>query len=207
MIELIDIEGVGNKTLELLGKLGIDSVNDLLHYYPFRYDILKRSDITNLSDNEKIIIDGVVEGQPTTIYLSNKLKKIIFRINAKVAILNVTIYNKTYLYQELKCGKERTIIGKYDKVKNTVVASDVRFDRLPPSPKIEPILGLYGEKDITVNKLASISCLTQSTVDSLVNGKSKNPKLLTIVRICDGLGITLSEFFDDEVFINIDRED
>jgi len=72
------------------------------------------------------------------------------------------------------------------------------------SEKINKILI---EKDITVNKLASISCLTQSTVDSLVNGKSKNPKVLTIVRICDGLGITLKEFFDDEVFINVDRED
>lgn len=72
------------------------------------------------------------------------------------------------------------------------------------SEKINKILI---EKDITVNKLASISCLTQSTVDSLVNGKSKNPKILTIVRICDGLGITLSEFFDDDLFINIDRED
>lgn len=39
------------------------------------------------------------------------------------------------------------------------------------------------------------------------NGKSKNPKILTIVRICDGLEITLSDFFDDELFINVDRED
>lgn len=71
----------------------------------------------------------------------------------------------------------------------------------------EKITKILREKDITINKLASISCLTQSTVDSLVNGKSKNPKLLTIIRICDGLGITLSEFFDDKLFINIDRED
>ncbi|MBQ3021296.1 MAG: helix-turn-helix transcriptional regulator [Bacilli bacterium] len=63
------------------------------------------------------------------------------------------------------------------------------------------------KKDISVNKLANMCCLTQSTVDSLVNGKSKNPKLLTIVRICDGLNITLKEFFDDEIFKNIDRED
>ena len=63
------------------------------------------------------------------------------------------------------------------------------------------------EKDISLNKLASISCLTQSTVDSLINGKSQNPKLLTIVRICDGLGITLKEFFDDKLFDDIDRED
>ena len=63
------------------------------------------------------------------------------------------------------------------------------------------------ERDLSVNKLASISCLTQSTVDSLVNGKSKNPKLLTIVRICDGLNIKLCEFFEDDLFNEIDRED
>ena len=139
MKELIDIEGVGTKTIELLNKLGINTIDDLLHYYPYRYDILKRSDITNLNEGDKIIIDGIVEGQPTTIFLSSKLKKIIFRINTKTTILNVTIYNKTYLYQELKCGKEVTIIGKYDKIKNTVVASDIRFDKLPMTPKIEPI--------------------------------------------------------------------
>lgn len=139
MKELIDIEGVGTKTIELLNKLGINTIDDLLHYYPYRYDILKRSDITNLNDGDKIIIDGIVEGQPTTIFLSSKLKKIIFRINTKITILNVTIYNKTYLYQELKCGKEVTIIGKYNKTKNTVVASDIRFDKLPMTPKIEPI--------------------------------------------------------------------
>ena len=63
------------------------------------------------------------------------------------------------------------------------------------------------ERGLSVNKLASISCLTQSTVDSLVNGKSKNPKLLTIVRICDGLNIKLCEFFNDDLFNEIDRED
>lgn len=71
----------------------------------------------------------------------------------------------------------------------------------------EKINKIIIEKNITINKLANISCLTQSTVDSLVNGKSKNPKLLTIVRICDGLGITLEEFFNDSLFLKIDRED
>ena len=71
----------------------------------------------------------------------------------------------------------------------------------------QKILNIIKEKDITINKLATICCLTQSTVDSLLNGKSKNPKLLTIVRICDGLNITLKDLFDDEIFKNLDRED
>ena len=66
---------------------------------------------------------------------------------------------------------------------------------------------ICSEKNISMNKLASMSCLTQSTVQHLADGRSKNPKILTIVRICDGLGISLKEFFDDEIFNNIDRED
>ena len=71
----------------------------------------------------------------------------------------------------------------------------------------QKILNIIKEKDITINKLAQICCLTQITVDSLINKRSKNPKILTIVRICDGLNLTLEEFFDDELFKNIDRED
>ena len=71
----------------------------------------------------------------------------------------------------------------------------------------EKLTKIMIERNLSVNKLASISCLTQSTVDSLVNGKSKNPKLLTIVRICDGLNIKLSDFFEDKLFDKIDRED
>ena len=63
------------------------------------------------------------------------------------------------------------------------------------------------EKNISINKLASISCLTHSTVQHLADGRSKNPKTLTIVRICDGLGIKLKDFYDDPIFDNIERED
>ena len=72
------------------------------------------------------------------------------------------------------------------------------------SEKINKILI---ERDLTINKLATISCLTQSTVESLVNGRSKNPKLLTIMKICDGLNMSLEEFFDDIVFTDVDKED
>lgn len=69
------------------------------------------------------------------------------------------------------------------------------------------INNICNERNISINKLASISCLTQSTVQHLVDGRSNNPKLLTIVRICDGLSISLKEFFDDKIFDDIDRED
>lgn len=63
-------------------------------------------------------------------------------------------------------------------------------------------------ENISTNKLASLSLLTQSTVQHLTDGRSKNPKMLTMARICcNGLGMSLSEFFDDPVFDNIDLDD
>ena len=152
MLELENIEGVGPKTKELLNKIKIYSVSDLLYYYPYRYDIIKRSDLSNLEDGDKIIIDGVIEGQPTIIYINKNLKKIIFRISNKIAVLNVTLYNKTYLYQDLKFGKEVTIIGKYNKLKNTIIATDIRFGLLPPTAKIEPIY--YTTSGLSVKQIS-----------------------------------------------------
>ena len=68
------------------------------------------------------------------------------------------------------------------------------------------VLNLCNEHNLSINKLAILSGLTQSTVQSLIDGKSKNFTILTIVRICDSLNITLAEFFKDELFENIDIE-
>ena len=157
MKELETIEGIGPKTKELLNKIKIYTVEDLLNYYPYRYDIIKRSDLSNLSDGDKIIIDGIVEGQPTIIYINKSLKKMIFRISTKTMILNVTLYNRAHLYSELKSGKEVTIIGKYNKLKNTVIVSDIRFGLLPPSAKIEPIY--YTTEGLTVKQISKFEAI------------------------------------------------
>lgn len=66
------------------------------------------------------------------------------------------------------------------------------------------ILNLCNERNITLNKLATLSGISQSTVNSLIDGSSQNPKLLTILRLCLGLNMDLKDFFDDEVFKELD---
>lgn len=68
------------------------------------------------------------------------------------------------------------------------------------------VLNLCKERHITLNKLATLSGVHQSTINSLVDGASQNPKLLTIIRICLGLNIQLKDFFDDDIFKDIDDE-
>lgn len=68
------------------------------------------------------------------------------------------------------------------------------------------ILALCDEKDITINKLATLAGVRQSTVNNLIDGTSKTPTLLTILRLCLGLDMQLKDFFDDEVFKDLDDE-
>ncbi len=68
------------------------------------------------------------------------------------------------------------------------------------------IINLCNDNQLSINKIAILSGQTQSTLQSIINGKSKNPIMLTIVRICDSLNITLCEFFNDDLFKNIDIE-
>lgn len=70
----------------------------------------------------------------------------------------------------------------------------------------ERIIDLCHDNNISINKLAVMSGQTQSTLQSLIDGKSKKTKLLTLVRVCDSLNITLKEFFDNDLFNNIDTE-
>ena len=68
------------------------------------------------------------------------------------------------------------------------------------------ILALCGEREITINKLATISALPPSSIKNILYGKSQNPKLITIKMICDGLGITLGECFSTAEFDRLEQE-
>ena len=68
------------------------------------------------------------------------------------------------------------------------------------------IAELCKEKEITLNKLATISGITQSTLNNIASGASKNPTIATIKKVCDGLDIDIVDFFDAPIFRNLEQE-
>ena len=68
------------------------------------------------------------------------------------------------------------------------------------------IVDLCDERNIAVNALANIAGIPPSTVYSILNEKSKNPGVVSIKKLCDGLGISVREFFDDELFEELEQE-
>lgn len=70
----------------------------------------------------------------------------------------------------------------------------------------ERILELCAERNITINKLATICGLTQSTLNNIVSGRNNSTTISTIKKICDGLEIEITEFFSCEKFYSLEQE-
>ncbi|MBQ3109893.1 MAG: helix-turn-helix transcriptional regulator [Clostridia bacterium] len=68
------------------------------------------------------------------------------------------------------------------------------------------IIELCKDKKITVNKLATISGLTQSTLSNIISGRNNSTTISTIKKICDGLEITIEDFFHSDLFKNLEQE-
>ncbi len=70
----------------------------------------------------------------------------------------------------------------------------------------ERILELCRERDISVNKLSSMSGVTQSTVNNIVSGRNNSATVATVKKLCDGLGISIEDFFNSELFRGLEQE-
>lgn len=68
------------------------------------------------------------------------------------------------------------------------------------------IRGLCAERGITLNKLSTISGITQSTLNNIVSGRNNSATVATIQKICNGLGITLVDFFQNKLFSQLEQE-
>ncbi|MBQ8534102.1 MAG: ATP-dependent DNA helicase RecG [Bacilli bacterium] len=139
MAELKDVRGVGPKSLSLLNKININTIEDLVTHYPFRYDILERNELSKVEDGEKITIDGKIESMPILMRLKTGLNKMNFRLVTQSGIVGVSIFNRAFLKNQLSVGTGITVIGKLDKTKNVITASDIKMGILTNKARIEPV--------------------------------------------------------------------
>ena len=70
----------------------------------------------------------------------------------------------------------------------------------------ERIIELCRERNISINKLSDMSGVTQSTVNNIVSGRNNSATVATIKKLCDGLGITIQDFFASDLFCNLEQE-
>ena len=140
MITLDKVKGVGPRTKMLFNKLGIESVDDLVSHYPFRYEKIVRSDLSSANEMDKVIIDGKVDSAPILIRLKGNLNKMNVRVvTSDGKVVGVSIFNRAFLKSSLVVGSNVTVFGKFEKPKNIILASEIRLGLLPRGEKIESV--------------------------------------------------------------------
>ena len=152
-MELSKVKGLGLTTEKYLNELGIYNVEDLINYYPFRYEIIENTDMSKVSDGDKVVIGGICEQAPSVFHFNKKLNKMTLRINTGDFIAKVEIYNRAFLKQKISAGTPITVIGKYNQKKSLITASDIKL-KLIDETLIEPIY--HSSFNINSSKISKI---------------------------------------------------
>ena len=130
MNDLSNIKGLGPKTIETLKNININNMEDLVYYYPYRHEIVRLNDIKEAIDKDNVVIECIVDSVPLTRRFRANMTSLTFRAMSNKKMIAIMIFNRAFLKSQIKPGSIVTVIGKYDALKNTVIASDIKFERL-----------------------------------------------------------------------------
>lgn len=108
------LPGVGPKRAQNLAELGILTIEDLLSYYPFRYEDIQEKNLLEINDQEKVTLKGVVVSAPVLNRFGYKKSRLQFRMMQDHAVFTVSFFNQPYLKDKAEVGEEIAVYGKWD---------------------------------------------------------------------------------------------
>ena len=114
------LPGIGPKSAEKYKELGIETVEDLLLYFPFRYEDFKSKNVLDLEDGEKAVVSGLVATPANVQYYGFKRNRLRFTIKQGELVLAVSFFNQPYLADKIELGQTVAVFGKWDKAKGAL---------------------------------------------------------------------------------------
>ncbi|MDA9460491.1 ATP-dependent DNA helicase RecG [Enterococcus mundtii] len=108
------LAGVGQKRADSLASLGIHTIEDLLTYYPFRYEDIQERNLNEIQDQEKVTLKGLVVSPPVMSRFGYKKSRLQFRMMQEHEVFNVSFFNQPYLKDKVILSEEIAVYGKWD---------------------------------------------------------------------------------------------
>ena len=169
---LEDIKGIGPKSLLALKALNLYTKDDVINYFPYRYNVYTPVKLRECSESDTCTITGYVESIPKVFFIRKNLNKLSFAFNTGSELVNVTIFNRAYLKPNIRIKSYISVIGKYNRKSNTFMASDIKLTPITKTV-IEPVYHLnQGIKRSNFKKLVD------EILDNTVEIKSNVPDYL-----------------------------
>lgn len=124
-VSLAELSGVGPKKLEALQSLGINNVYDLLFYFPFRYEDMQAKSLDDATDQEKILLKGVVASEPVVSRFGYKKTRLNVRILVDNESIMVTFFNQPWLKDKFETGTDVAVYGKWNENRRSLMGMKV----------------------------------------------------------------------------------
>lgn len=169
---LEDIKGIGPKSLLALKALNLYTKDDVINYFPYRYNVYTPVKLRECSEGDTCTITGYVESAAKVFFIRKNLNKLFFAFNTGSELVNVTIFNRAYLKPNIRIKSYISVIGKYNRKSNTFMASDIKLTPITKTV-IDPVYHLnQGIKRSNFKKLVD------EILDNTVEIKSNVPDYL-----------------------------
>lgn len=169
---LEDIKGIGPKSLLALKALNLYTKDDVINYFPYRYNVYTPVKLRECSEGDTCTITGYVESAAKVFFIRKNLNKLSFAFNTGSELVNVTIFNRAYLKPNIRIKSYISVIGKYNRKSNTFMASDIKLTPITKTV-VEPVYHLnQGIKRSNFKKMVD------EILDNTVEIKSNVPDYL-----------------------------
>lgn len=146
------IKGIGEETAKKLAELNIETVKDLLFYFPFRFEDYRLRDLSEAEHEERVTVRGIVASEPSLTYYGRKKSRLTVKVQVDRYLILAVIFNRPYLKNKLVFNTPITISGKWNRYRQQISVSDIRFTTDNESVfEFEPIYSV--REGITVKQL------------------------------------------------------
>lgn len=119
------LKSVGQKRQEALQELGIETIEDLLLHFPFRYADIAIKDVTQILDQDKVTLKGMVLTEPVVSYYGGRKNRLSFKLRSGEHVIGVSFFNQPYLKQHIKQSETVAIYGKWDEKRQVLMGMKI----------------------------------------------------------------------------------
>lgn len=139
------VKGIGEETAVSLQAMNIHTVEDLLTYFPYRYEDYRLKDLQDVKHDERVTVEGKVQSEPSLMFYGKKRSRLTVRLLIDRYLVQVVFFNQAYLKSKFVIGELVTVTGKWDQHRQTITASEAKVGSQQAEKKYEPVYSVRGE--------------------------------------------------------------
>lgn len=144
-LPVTEVKGIGTQIAKNLQEMNIYTINDLLEYFPFRYEDYRMKDLADISHEERVTVEGVIHSEPIIRFYGKKKSRLELRVLVGNYLIKAILFNQAYLKSKLHLNDTVTLTGKWDKHKLTITVSQLHIGQKVTSNELMPVYSVKGK--------------------------------------------------------------